>query len=58
MTEQRAVVSEIDRILGQEFKVLDHGFVLVVDYMGTDLLFKRQEFHMVRAQKPSIKMLD
>ncbi len=36
MAEQRAVVSEIDGILGQEFKVLDHGFVRVVDYMGTD----------------------
>jgi len=27
---------ELDQILDQEFKVLDHGFVRVVDYMGND----------------------
>ena len=36
MAEQRATVSEMDAILGQEFKILDHGFVRVIDYMGTD----------------------
>jgi len=31
------VVSEgLEEILGQEFKLLDHGFVRVVDYMGND----------------------
>jgi thymidylate synthase (FAD) len=27
---------ELDHILGQKFKVLDDGFIRVVDYMGTD----------------------
>ena len=27
---------ELDKILGNEIKVLDHGFIKVVDYMGTD----------------------
>ncbi|MCZ7558619.1 MAG: FAD-dependent thymidylate synthase [Bacteroidia bacterium] len=41
MTEQfelldRPGVPELDAILGQPFKVLDDGFVRVVDYMGTD----------------------
>jgi thymidylate synthase (FAD) len=31
-----AHTSSIDDILGQEFKVLDHGFIRVVDYMGSD----------------------
>lgn len=33
---QRPVVPEIEEILGQPFKVLDDGFVRVVDYMGSD----------------------
>lgn len=33
---QRAVCLELDKILGYEFKVLDHGFVTVIDYMGDD----------------------
>ncbi len=32
----RAISSGLEQILGQEFKVLDHGFVRVVDYMGND----------------------
>lgn len=32
----RIVVSEAEAILDQEFKVLDHGFVRLVDYMGGD----------------------
>ena len=32
----RITVPALDEILGQEFKVLDHGFVRVVDYMGGD----------------------
>ena len=34
--EERARAPELDAILGKEFKVLDHGFVRVVDYMGND----------------------
>jgi len=29
-------VEALDEILGQPFKVLDDGFVRVVDYMGSD----------------------
>ncbi len=41
MTEQfelldRPGIPELDAILGQPFKVLDDGFIRVVDYMGTD----------------------
>jgi len=32
----RTSVPELDAILGQPFKVLDDGFVRVVDYMGSD----------------------
>src|SRR2546421_2483695 len=32
----RPVVPELDRILGVPFKVLDDGFIRVVDYMGSD----------------------
>lgn len=32
----RIISPELEKILGQEFKVLDHGFIRVVDYMGTD----------------------
>lgn len=32
----RSAVSELDAILGTTFKVLDDGFVRVVDYMGSD----------------------
>jgi thymidylate synthase (FAD) len=32
----RVTVPELDKVLGQPFKVLDDGFVRVVDYMGTD----------------------
>ena len=34
MTEHRS--EEADKLLGQEFKVLDHGFVRLIDYMGDD----------------------
>jgi thymidylate synthase (FAD) len=33
---ERVSVPELDAILGQPFKVLDDGFVRVVDYMGSD----------------------
>ncbi|HLZ28430.1 MAG TPA: FAD-dependent thymidylate synthase [Chloroflexota bacterium] len=32
----RVTVPELDAILGHQFKVLDDGFVRVIDYMGTD----------------------
>ena len=32
----RVSVPSLDAILGKEFPVLDHGFVRVVDYMGSD----------------------
>ncbi len=35
-TTKRPTVSEMEGILGEPFKVLDHGFVRVVDYMGDD----------------------
>lgn len=34
--EQRFFSYYLDSILGQKFKVLDDGFIRVVDYMGTD----------------------
>lgn len=33
---KRTIVKEIDAILYEEHKVLDHGFIRVVDYMGSD----------------------
>lgn len=33
---ERARVAEVDEILGIPFKVLDDGFVRIVDYMGSD----------------------
>ncbi|MDR2977908.1 MAG: FAD-dependent thymidylate synthase [Rickettsiales bacterium] len=33
---KRIIVKEIDEILYEEHKVLDHGFIRVVDYMGSD----------------------
>jgi thymidylate synthase (FAD) len=33
---ERPIVKELDEILGKPFKVLDDGFVRVVDYMGSD----------------------
>lgn len=33
---KRPTVDALEEILGQQFKVLDHGFVRVVDYMGND----------------------
>jgi thymidylate synthase (FAD) len=35
LKEKRPFVSEMDELLGVEFRVLDHGFVRLVDYMGT-----------------------
>lgn len=32
----RAAVPELDAILGQTFKMLDDGFVRLVDYIGSD----------------------
>lgn len=36
LLEKRSSSKDLDLILGNEFKVLDHGFVRVVDYMGND----------------------
>lgn len=33
---KRVISPELEAILGQAFPVLDHGFIRVVDYMGTD----------------------
>ncbi|MBX2810987.1 MAG: FAD-dependent thymidylate synthase [Myxococcales bacterium] len=33
---RRETVSEIDELVGTEFPVLDHGFIRIVDYMGSD----------------------
>ncbi|WP_341810656.1 FAD-dependent thymidylate synthase [Wolbachia endosymbiont (group A) of Campoletis raptor] len=33
---KRTIVKKIDAILYEEHKVLDHGFIRVVDYMGSD----------------------
>jgi thymidylate synthase (FAD) len=35
-TITRPTIKEIDEILGRKFRVLDHGFIRVVDYMGDD----------------------
>jgi thymidylate synthase (FAD) len=32
----RSTVPAMEEILGKEFKILDHGFIRVVDYMGDD----------------------
>lgn len=36
LTTRRPVSQALEEVLGQEFPVLDHGFVRVVDYMGDD----------------------
>jgi len=36
MTTRRATVPALEEILEEEFPVLDHGFVRVIDYMGDD----------------------
>ena len=33
---KRVVATALEEILGDEKKILDHGFIRVVDYMGTD----------------------
>ena len=33
---KRVTVSKIESILYKPFKVLDHGFIRVIDYMGDD----------------------
>ena len=35
-TRRRPIVPAIERIIGREIPVLDHGFVRVIDYMGSD----------------------
>lgn len=35
-TTQRLTNPKLEEILGKEYKILDHGFVRVVDYMGGD----------------------
>jgi len=41
MASQRPVSPGAEEILGQYFPVLDHGFVALVDYMGTDECIER-----------------
>ncbi len=42
MTESRRPVSQgAEELLGRYFPVLDHGFVALVDYMGTDACIER-----------------
>ena len=36
MDYERVKVDKLDKILGKEFKVLDKGFIRIVDYMGGD----------------------
>ncbi|MCE3006432.1 MAG: thymidylate synthase (FAD), partial [Rickettsiales bacterium] len=36
LSTRRAVAPELEKILYEPLKVLDHGFVRVVDYMGDD----------------------
>ena len=33
---RRVTVTKIEKILYKSFKVLDHGFIRVIDYMGDD----------------------
>ncbi len=33
---KRTTVKEMDEILYKKYKVLDHGFIRVIDYMGSD----------------------
>ncbi|WFW29928.1 MAG: FAD-dependent thymidylate synthase [Wolbachia endosymbiont of Menacanthus eurysternus] len=33
---KRTTVKEIDKILYEKYKVLDHGFIRIIDYMGSD----------------------
>ena len=33
---KRATVKALEKILYKSFKILDHGFVRVIDYMGND----------------------
>jgi len=35
-TTQRFTNPELEEILGKEFKILDHGFIRLIDYMGGD----------------------
>lgn len=41
MTSRRPVAPAAEEILGRYFPVLDHGFVALVDYMGTDECIER-----------------
>ncbi|KJV69148.1 FAD-dependent thymidylate synthase [Candidatus Neoehrlichia procyonis] len=36
MKTRRVVVPELEKVLHKDYKVLDHGFVRVIDYMGDD----------------------
>lgn len=36
MNIERPSLSQLDKILGNEFPCLDHGFVRLIDYMGSD----------------------
>jgi thymidylate synthase (FAD) len=36
MSQERNSVAALDKILGEPIKVLDHGFIRVIDYMGDD----------------------
>ena len=48
----RATSTALEKILYKPIPILDHGFIRVIDYMGTiNLSFKQLEFLTVRAQK-------
>ena len=52
----RPVVPELDSILGVPFKVLDDGFVRIVDYMGSDgSIVQAARVSYGRARKRSLK---
>jgi len=56
MDEQDAkmtrTISQVDSILGVPFKVLDDGFVRVVDYMGSDeSIVQARESRMVPVRR-------
>ena len=47
---ERPRVLALDEILGQPFKVLDDGFVRVVDYMGSDASIVQAALRLLRGR--------
>ena len=35
--KNRAIAPDLEKVLEYEFKILDHGFIRVIDYMGNDV---------------------